>query len=305
MIQIVQLSDLHVADWSGFRLADIFNKRLTGWANHRLTRSDKHQLLPVQEAVEIITQERPDAVVVSGDLTNTASHAELEAANKVLQPLLDAGVTTAVIPGNHDLYVADTLDGRLDQAWRRYAQHDPDASVTGARLLRVGGVSVILINSALPAPAFVAWGKISQEALAQADALVQAERAAGQAIAVAVHHHPTPFPGRRFDGRRGIRNGAEFRELLAKWRPELVFHGHNHHHELRRLGSADGPVVVGTGSASLAADPRPGRQGEFARFSFEAGRLTKLEFRRWLPREQRWTEWREEPLESVVRVAPL
>lgn len=301
-IRIDQLTDIHIADWSGLRPSDALNKRLTGWANHRFRRSDKHQREPVEAAVATLLEDPPDAVVVTGDLTNTGSVAELNAANTVLAPLLEAGIRTAVLPGNHDVYVSDAFDGRLSTAWGRYAQDTPDVSPLEPRILRVRELSILLLNTAVVAPPFMAWGKVGEAQLNKADALVDAEHRRGQTLAVAMHHHLTPCPGRKTERFRALLDAPAVADRVLAWNPALVFHGHNHHHELRRLDHAAGPLVIGTGSTSLANDPRPHKRGEIARFTFDGGSLVELAFRRWNPRVRTWGPWDTTLPESVTRV---
>ena len=45
---------------------------------------------------------KPDAVVLSGDLTLNGAHASHSGLAAVLKPLRDAGITVLALPGNHD-----------------------------------------------------------------------------------------------------------------------------------------------------------------------------------------------------------
>ena len=55
-------------------------------------------------AVDLCLQEKPDAVLITGDLTAMATSNEFAMARESLQPLLNA-IPTFIIPGNHDIYV--------------------------------------------------------------------------------------------------------------------------------------------------------------------------------------------------------
>lgn len=82
--------------------------------------SDTHfgtEQRPVVEALAALAQqERPDLVVVSGDITQRARPAQFEAARAFLERL---GVPRLVIPGNHDIPLF-ALGARLVRPYARY-----------------------------------------------------------------------------------------------------------------------------------------------------------------------------------------
>lgn len=85
-----------------------------GAAFHTLVEhSDGKAMFYVQEIMETFVAEmaalKPDAVVLTGDLTLLGAKASHEDLAKLLQKLQEAGVQTLVLPGNHDLDADDAL----------------------------------------------------------------------------------------------------------------------------------------------------------------------------------------------------
>ena len=73
---------------------------------------------PVVEAlVSLALQQRPTAVVLSGDITQRARPAQFQAARDFVRRL---GAPVLAIPGNHDIALFD-LWSRLRQPYARYA----------------------------------------------------------------------------------------------------------------------------------------------------------------------------------------
>jgi len=121
VIRVLHASDLHFyvpppSLWSVLRSP----KRLVGLANLYLLRRVARFSLDVQrQLVREIVRQRPDVVVLSGDLTCLALEEEFLLARQELQPLLECspqhGVPaghafpTLIIPGNHDAYTDESV----------------------------------------------------------------------------------------------------------------------------------------------------------------------------------------------------
>ncbi|CAN5196823.1 metallophosphoesterase family protein [soil metagenome] len=104
--------------------------------------SDPHfgtEQAPVVEALARLAQaQSPDLVILSGDITQRATHRQFDAA-KTFLARLDAPATL-VIPGNHDIPLFD-LAARLFAPYARYRRaFGPELEPVhdGARLLAVG-----------------------------------------------------------------------------------------------------------------------------------------------------------------------
>src|SRR3712207_6769925 len=64
----------------------------------------KESVLLLKVAVDALVSERPDVVVVAGDLTKDGERVSHElVARQLLKPLHENGIPVYVIPGNHDV----------------------------------------------------------------------------------------------------------------------------------------------------------------------------------------------------------
>lgn len=73
-----------------------------------------------------LNQQRPDLIIISGDLTQRARVRQFEAASQFLHRLRAAGHTLLVIPGNHDIPLFDIVR-RFAAPLRRYRHYIDDA----------------------------------------------------------------------------------------------------------------------------------------------------------------------------------
>jgi len=126
----------------------------------------------------------------------------------------------------------------------------------------VGRVALIGLNSALPTPPVMAWGRIGSDQLARLAAVLDRLAAANLFRLVLIHHPPLPGQGSRT---RGLRDASAVEAVLKRHGAELVVHGHNHRNILVWLACESGVCpVVGAPSASLG---RPHRHEPLARYN--------------------------------------
>lgn len=159
---------------------------------------------------------RPDATILSGDLTQRARPSQFAAAMGLMEHLPRPHL---IVPGNHDIPM-DRPWERLFSPWKAYTQAvGPDRSPC----LDLPGVRLVGINTAIP------WsqqrGAIGASALATACSHLH--HAPPGALRVVVLHHPLAHPahgrkpallGRRKAARALIEGGAD-----------LFLSGHIHH----------------------------------------------------------------------------
>jgi 3',5'-cyclic AMP phosphodiesterase CpdA len=206
----------------------------------------KHQSDAAEAVRELARRERPDLVVLSGDLTQRAKPAQFRAARAFVESL---PAPVAVVPGNHDVPLWRFWERLLAPfgAWRRnfapQLVHDRIA----------GGVAALGVNTAH------AWttkhGRLRAVDLADL-ATRLAALPAGVARAV-VAHHPVAA-GAELGGEPTTRRGAALLEVARRSGVELVLCGHLHRSFVQRPG---GPLVVhcGTTTSSRGRDGERGR----------------------------------------------
>lgn len=167
---------------------------------------------------DLVREEQPDAVIMTGDLTMQARAREFEAAAKWLESL---GVPVTVEVGNHDLPYFN-LWARFVTPYRRYRALQRMIE----RPLDLPGISIVPLKTTARFQWRLNWSKghVSLRALQEALALVEAVPT-GDLIFV-VCHHPLVEPGTQTSSQ--TRRGARALAALAIAGADAVLTGHVH-----------------------------------------------------------------------------
>ena len=216
----------------------------------------------------------PDAVVISGDLTQRAKAAEYRAARAFLDALAPHPVIATA--GNHDVPLY-RFGERLFAPYRNYRSiigTDTDAVLdVDPGPSASGGARLVALDSSSPLRAIVN-GRVAARQLEFADKAF-ATAPAG-ALRVLVVHHNLVDPG---DGPRAppLRGAGRILDRLPHWGVDLVLSGHVHRSHLGdragRAGTDGGVPVILAGTASS----NRGRGGEEGRNSFNLIRVEESE----------------------------
>ncbi|WP_157215938.1 metallophosphoesterase family protein [Flavisphingomonas formosensis] len=162
--------------------------------------------------------ERPDAVIMTGDLTMRARSREFAAAAEWLKGL---GRPVTVEAGNHDLPYFD-LAARFLAPYRRTRALEAMIETP----LEVKGVAVVPLKTTARFQLRLNWSKGHVSAGALRRALAQVEAAQGEQAILVAAHHPLVEPGTRSHAR--TRGGAEALAALAGAGAHAVLTGHVH-----------------------------------------------------------------------------
>jgi 3',5'-cyclic AMP phosphodiesterase CpdA len=127
---------------------------------------------------------RPDAIVVSGDLTQRARKGQFRKARLFMDAL--PRVPTLVVPGNHDVSATNLLD-RMTRPLKRYRSY---ICKDLAPFMQVDGLAVAGINTVRRLSR--KDGRINRRQAAVACG--QLGQAKGDAVRVVVTHHPIDLP---------------------------------------------------------------------------------------------------------------
>jgi 3',5'-cyclic AMP phosphodiesterase CpdA len=225
----------------------------------------------------IAKQEKPDIIVVTGDLTEHPFRSQMKKARAFIEHLQQecGGCRVIVIPGNHDYKYKGLFGfGRLTRipfhlSFRQRADGQPhrfwqlfrDALTPKGKLMRDPiefrylpefGVCIFSFNSN-PLGNMLAGGEVATSDLQDLRARLKDLRTNGElkglvapyTIAL-VHHHPIPtayWPGtfldRLFDSGMVFYNAGQFLQDLAEHSFYLVLHGHRHYAAFSRVAFAD------------------------------------------------------------------
>jgi 3',5'-cyclic AMP phosphodiesterase CpdA len=177
-------------------------------------RVDSRIVPPLVQAIRAIA---PDAIAVSGDLTQRARRSQFVQARAFLQQLPFAQV---IVPGNHDIPLFN-LPARLLNplaGYRRYITGDLMPVFADEEMLVVG------LNSARSVP-FSGSGRLNEAQVRLAAARLAA--AAPQIVKIIVTHHPFELPDGRGDEHL-IGRSRMAMEQLARVGADLFLAGHLH-----------------------------------------------------------------------------
>ncbi len=199
-------------------------------------------------AASEIALRRPDAVMITGDLTMRARHREFAAATGWVKAL-DAPVTIEV--GNHDMPYFNPLE-RFFDPYRRF--HGMKELIE--REIDLPGIAIVPLKTAVRAQPRFNWSKgwVTDAALAKCLAAIDALPLKTQALVTV--HHPLREVGTQ--GTALTRNGGKALAELAR-RPVLaVLSGHVHDAFDIVEDTPNGPVrMIGAGTLSQRTRSTP------------------------------------------------
>lgn len=273
-VTFAHVSDLHLPFEPVLSLAQRFSKRqLSAWSWRRRGHLQRPEIV---EALARELRAAPlDHIVVTGDITNFSLPGEFEQAARWLAALAPAD-RISIVPGNHDALVpvVEARGAGLWETWTRAEDGWPYVH-------RVGGVSLIGLNSARPTAPLLAQGELGAAQLARLEPLLRAEREAGQIRVLLLHH---PVAAGAVSWRKALVDAAELRAVLQRGGAELVLHGHARDARLDALRGPQGPIpCVCVPSSSALPNPRDeGARWNRLRVSGSAqAPHVEVEVRRW------------------------
>lgn len=207
----------------------------------------------VSEAIlRFVAEQTPDAVVISGDLTQRAKAGEYRAARRFLKRL--APIPVVVTAGNHDIPLYRVWERVFApyRNYRRYIQNRLDSILDlgcgGAD--GTGGTRLVALNSSAPLSAIVN-GRLRR---GQLDFAATAFAQAGPgALRVLVIHHNLVAP-EAGDSIPTLPGASAVLDLAEEWGVDLILSGHIHQSWLgcgnAPAGRGEGVPVIVAGTAS-------------------------------------------------------
>jgi len=265
---VAHLSDLHLSDppWSGRLL--LSPKRTLAFLAWRLKKRGRHDRAVLDAAARDIRELDPDAVIVTGDLTQLGLPGEYREVRDWL-PMLGPASRVAVVPGNHDMTRVDARSDTLDlwAPWMRSAASNGKA-VLFPTLHEVGDLALIGLSSARPSGLLSATGELGQAQVDRLAEILDRTGRAGRFRIVFLHHPPCAGIVRN---RKRLIDIPLLRSVLNRHGVELLLHGHAHR-PLQNWTEVAGRAtpVIGAPSASEAGE-RVARYNVYRVTGSEAG----------------------------------
>lgn len=217
-----------------------------------------------------VAEERPDAVVCTGDLTQRAKHSEYAAAREWFASL---GVPVVLEPGNHDMPYYNAWE-RFTDPFRRYNRLN--AAVGGS--LTSPDVVLVPLRTTVRAQRRFPWsdGVVTRAALDATLADLAALNGDPRTIIV-IGHHPLLGPEDTPDNPT-IGGDAAFAQIAAAG-AHAIISGHVHVPFDQQRAAAGGPAMRMIGTGTLSTRLRRGAPASWRTITCAAGGMIDTQLR--------------------------
>lgn len=237
---IVTLSDTHY-----------FSPEMTdyGGAFEEMVKKDDGKVVPyLPQLLDALTEEmaelKPDAVVLSGDLTFNGERAGHEALAEKLRAMADAGIRVLVIPGNHDInnpHAASYFGAEREAAEGIDAEdfleiyhefgYDQALSRDETSLSYIYGLDernwLMMLDSAQYDPINLVGGRLRGGTLSWMEEQLASAKEQGITV-IPIAHHNLLKESILYPTDCTLENSAEVTALLERYRVPLYISGHLH-----------------------------------------------------------------------------
>ncbi|HET6333103.1 MAG TPA: metallophosphoesterase [Polyangiales bacterium] len=238
-MRVLHVSDVHVTvALTDLPWRDMVNKRLLGALNYKLRRFKQfqHAAKKLAALAEFAKKQHVDLVICTGDYTALGTEPEFVAARAAISGLAAIGSGYLTVPGNHDIYLNDSLaDRRFERHFGAFLKSDavPGAATDGpwpiARLIS-DEVAVVAVNSARPNPqVWRSSGRIPERQLEALKDLLAAPEIASRFVFVITHYAPRRPDGTPDTWTHGLENADAFLDVCKALKRGAILHGHIHH----------------------------------------------------------------------------
>jgi 3',5'-cyclic AMP phosphodiesterase CpdA len=221
---------------------------------------------------ELIAELEPDAVAVSGDLTQRCAKREFARARQYLDKIGEVA-PYVVIPGNHDIRWLGAVWRNMGGLFRKQAHEfkysrykkficedlTPSLEVPGAVIAGLNTAHGITRGSITKR--FRDLGVIGHVKRADIESVRAAfENASPDAIRIVMVHH-NPIRG-ELSGRHGLANTEQALHAFASLGTELILCGHDHLQAIHNVERGVHGLVIST-AGTISNRLRPGRASSF------------------------------------------
>ena len=277
MIRVLHFSDVHVQE-SVLTIppGELLGKRALAMGNLWLTRGRlfKESVPKLHALGRFAKQAQVDFTLCSGDYTAVGTEAEYKSVRAAIESLTHAPMGFCTVPGNHDLYLADTLrHTRFERHFGAFTVSDWPEYTAGGPYPYVRLVSdrlaIVGINSAKPNPSpFTSSGYIEPAQLAALERMLEDPRLLGRQVVVMTHYAILRRDGTPDSLHHGLDNAAELVRICARPRV-MIAHGHIH-------GRYAHPAVAGRPWIFCAGSTTQREREGFWLYEFEAERMLAI-----------------------------
>ncbi|MBX3191149.1 MAG: metallophosphoesterase [Labilithrix sp.] len=188
-----------------------------------------------------------DHVVISGDLTELGTAAQLETFAEALHDARIDPRRITLVPGNHDAYTGgDAWSRALDGPLAAFREGSAER---GVKIVERDGVTFVPLDVSCHQNVLRAAGELSDLDIEALDRRLT--DLAGRPVVVVLHHSPFVHSTFAWQWLHGLRGAERLTDVLTRHREVHVLHGHLHHDVDLALGG--GRVRVFGASAVVDA----------------------------------------------------
>jgi predicted MPP superfamily phosphohydrolase len=235
--KVLHVSDVHLENgFQGVPFTAFLNKRMVGYANLALRR--RRAFADAERKIEALAAfaeaEDVDLIVCTGDITALGTEPELAYARKVIEQLMHRPLGFFTVPGNHDLYLRDTVEaGWWEQHFGDLLRTElPEYAVDGVWpqvWFPAEGLAVVGVNSARanPKPTHSS-GRIRDEEIEALIRILDDVRLRDRFVIIATHYAPRLANGRPDRPAHGLENANDLLRASACAGRGVILHGHIH-----------------------------------------------------------------------------
>jgi 3',5'-cyclic AMP phosphodiesterase CpdA len=237
VIRVLHFSDVHVQESVlAVPPLEMVGKRALAVANLWLTRGRlfKESVPKLHALARFAESEKVDFSICTGDYTAIGSEAEYISARAAIEGLTHAPLGFCTVPGNHDLYLGDTLrDTRFERHFGAFTNTDwPEYCVPGVPYpyVRLVGddLAVVGVNSSKPNPSpFTSAGFVPPAQLEALARVLDDPRLQARQVVVITHYGILRRDGTPDSEHHGLVNADALVAVCARPRV-MIAHGHIH-----------------------------------------------------------------------------
>ncbi|ULH27173.1 metallophosphoesterase [Leptospira weilii] len=249
-MKILHLSDLHFP--TSIPFFQLKGKMFVGYLNYNLRRKKKYPKNIWDSILNFICETNPDAIVISGDITNVSHEEEFKAALKTLSELPQEKVF--YIPGNHDRYVRQSVgeNAFYEKYFSKLSGESISNNAHYIRIKKIKDLHFVGWDSSIPLSILNAYGRIRPEVVIQTKKTLFERKIRNYVL---VCHHPIWNPANRQETvHHKLLNREEIASLLKEQPPLVYLHGHVHTNWVKFPGNELPYYVVNSASSTRLSD---------------------------------------------------
>jgi len=258
MTRILHFSDLHVpAPLALFPLRSWLSKRSVGWANLRIRRGKRflNAIDNLKDLARFAELHKVEVLLCTGDYTTLGTQVEMEWGRRAVDPLIKTGLPFITIPGNHDVYLKDSVKSQhFERLFGQFliSEFPEFESAEGWPKVRVlNDVAFFSINAARPNPlVWISTGRVPDAQLIGLRKALAAPQLTHKVKVIVIHYGVLRADGTLDKRFHRLENAQALVDICRASPRTIIVHGHIH--DLFSLSFDGVPRVFCAGSFTEA-----------------------------------------------------